>query len=783
MPSKPALLSDARDAPPAAGASLALLPLFFLSGCAALIYQLIWQRVLTFFTGADLYSVTLIVAAFMAGLGFGSLAGGALADRLSLRGRFVAFALAELGVAAFALVSLPLYYGVLYVRLGELDLPAWLVGLVLFLTLLVPTFLMGLSLPLLAGTIGPTGKRPEDWLGQLYGLNTLGAALGALVSVWWLIRAGGFAGGVHAAAALNVICGGVALGLAHRLKGARALPPEPEPADAATPPAAELGFATWTVLFALSGFVALSLEIVWFRLLGTILKSNAFTFATLLAVYLLGVGGGALIGRRLARRSAQPATVFLVLQALIPAYAALAVAALVHGLAMGAAPVLLQGYVSQYEMLDLPRTLAGLADWLAGRPVDGESLRLLVLFAQLYVLVPLFLFGPPTLLMGVAFPFLQKATQTDPRLIGRRVGLLQAANILGCTVGAGLTGLLLLGLLGSATTLRLMVVLGGCFLLLWWRARASRRPAALALAAVLAALWASPPELELWAALHGARPQQVLLGEDGSGLSLLKDSVEGGRQLTAVYAGGIGQSFLPYGGEHTLLGALPVLLHPAPRAVAIIGLGSGDTAYGAAARSETRVVHCIEIVVPQLETLRRLDRTHVYPGLHLLLQDPRVHHVAGDGRAFLLHSAERLDVIEADALRPTSAFGGSLYSLEYFQLLRARLNPGGYAVSWGPTARIRQTFREAFPYVLLLNKVLVGSDQPIALDRDVLYARLREPFTHEHFERAQIDMPRLLDEFLREPPAIFGAKGRSAGPSDPNTDLFPRDEYLVPRDP
>lgn len=765
----------------AARVSLALLPLFFLSGCAALVYQLIWQRVLTFFTGADLYSVTLIVAAFMAGLGLGSLAGGVLADRLSLRARFVAFALAELGVAAFALGSLPLYYGVLYVRLGERDLPSLLVGVLLFLTLLVPTFLMGLSLPLLAGTIGPTGKRPEDWVGQLYGLNTLGAALGSLVAVWWLIRSWGFEGSVHAAAVLNLVCGLVALVLAGLVRDVPARPPVAEPAPAPDdPPAARLSFRTWMLLFASSGFVALSLEIVWFRLLGTILKSNAFTFATLLAVYLLGVGGGALLGRRLARGSQRPTFMFLALQALIPAYAALALAALVHALDLGS-PALLQAYVSQYEMLDLPHTLQALADWLAGRPLDGDARRLLWLFAELYLLVPLFLFGPPTLLMGVAFPYLQKATQTDPRLLGRRVGLLQAANILGCALGAILTGLVLLSLLGSAATLRLMVALGGCALLFSSSSRAGRRTAVATLPAVLAALWLCPPELELWAALHGARPEQVLLAEDGSGLSVLKDSLEGGTRRTVVYAGGIGQSFLPYGGEHTLLGALPVLLHPAPRAVAIVGLGSGDTLYGAAARAETEVLHCIEIVAPQLETLRRLDRTHAYAGLHLLLQDARVHHVTGDGRAFLLRSTERLDVIEADALRPTSAFAGSLYSLEYFQLLRARLKPGGYAVSWGPTARIRQTFRQAFPHVLLLNQVLLGSEQPIVLDRAVLEERLRAPFTRDHFERGQIDVARLLEDVFREPPAVFGGRGPSLGPSDPNTDLFPRDEYLVPR--
>ena len=226
---------------------------------------------------------------------------------------------------------------------------------------------------------------------------------------------------------------------------------------AVAPPAAASApscfpFPVWAALFALSGFVALSLEIVWFRLLGVILKSNAFTFATLLAVYLLGVGGGAFWDSRLARRSERPTAVFLLLQALVPAYAALALAAFVHGVPQGFGPALVRDYLTRYETLDLARTLAAIGSWRAGIALDEQGTELVHLFGWLYGAVPLFLFGPPTLMMGLSFPFLQKATQTDPAVLGRRVGLLQAANILGCTFGAALTGLGLLAWLGSAGT-------------------------------------------------------------------------------------------------------------------------------------------------------------------------------------------------------------------------------------------------------------------------------------------------------------------------------------------
>ena len=154
---------------------------FFASGFAALLYQVVWQRLLVLFSGADVVSVTIIVAAFMAGLGCGSLAGGRLADRLDARRNLWAFALAELAIGLFGLVSKTLYYDVLYGGFPQLASTPGRAALILFASLLPPTFCMGLSLPLLAraltGTLAATGRV----VGSLYGWNTMGAAAGAFV--------------------------------------------------------------------------------------------------------------------------------------------------------------------------------------------------------------------------------------------------------------------------------------------------------------------------------------------------------------------------------------------------------------------------------------------------------------------------------------------------------------------------------------------------------------------------------------------------------------------------
>src|ERR1700730_5483873 len=171
------------------GAILAfVLLLFFASGFAALLYQTIWQRMLGFFSGVDVYSVTITVAAFMVGLGCGSLAGGHLADRWLPRHRLLDFGLAEAIITLFALNSKWLYYDLLYVRWSALAHSPVLLPVILFASLLIPTFCMGVTLPILAKAFTARIQTASAVIGFLYGVNTLGAALGALATPWILLR-------------------------------------------------------------------------------------------------------------------------------------------------------------------------------------------------------------------------------------------------------------------------------------------------------------------------------------------------------------------------------------------------------------------------------------------------------------------------------------------------------------------------------------------------------------------------------------------------------------------
>ena len=750
---------------------------FLASGFAALLYQMIWQRLLTLFGGADVYSVTLIVSAFMAGLGVGSMAGGHVADRLSLRGRLLAFAASEIAIAAFGFASVWILYDSLYARLGPVDLPGWATAAILFAVLLWPTFFMGMSLPLLSRALAETTDGASRRIASLYGWNTVGAAVGSLLSVWVLLRLTDFRRATWIGAAVNVACALAALLLASRTAGAVVDGERPAPVAGAPPPDA-LRLGGWIAVYALSGFIALSLEIVWFRLLAVVLKSNSFTFATLLALFLTGVGVGSLVGHRAAARTARPARAFMLLQGAIPLYAALSLAAFLYLAPRwgGLQPV--WEYMAGYESLEIDAAIRSAQRYLGELgAVAPQARRLTFLLFVLYVVLPVALVGPPTLMMGLSFAFLQRAVQTDLAGLGRRVGWLQAGNIAGSTLGSIVTGVILLDVLGTAATLRLLVLLGGVFLALAVASsRAARRAPALAVtvAALALGLWAAPAGDKLWARLHGARIEDVVFAEDGSGLSVVKQ--EGAASV--VYVNGVGQSELPYGSFHTVLGALPVLLHPKPESVALIGLGSGETLFGAAGRAETVVLESVEIVEPQLDTLVEVQKRRDFAGLRLLLADPRIRHTFTDGRAFILKGGRRYDVIEADALRPTSAYSGNLYSTEYFDLLRRNLKPGGLVVNWEPSARTRSTMLAVFPHVLAFRALLVGSEQPIAYDPAVLRARLADPFTEDHYRRGQVDIRALIEGLIAQPPIVYGpAHDRST--TDVNRDLFPRDEYLV----
>jgi spermidine synthase len=716
---------------------------FLLSGAAALVYQVVWQRLLALHTGVGITSIALIVAAFMAGLGFGSQAGGALSARISPAAALRLFAAIELAIGALAAFSCSFYYGWLARHASFLYGSTTGMATAHFLALLVPTGLMGMSLPFLVRAMVADTEGASRTIGTLYGVNVLGASLGALLAPWVLIRFYGMEGAVRWGVAANLLAAGAALLAGHR--GSGASPAEEEAAPARLVPGGP-SLALWIALYALSGFCALSLEILWFRVTDVSLKSTAFTFGTVLCLYLLGLGAGSLAGGRISSRFEAPLRVFLDAQCLLLLYSALAVALLAW----------------------LPPE-APLYRWFSYQlGADWNALSLL----RLYLLLPAFLFGLPTVLMGVSFAALQRAVQDDPRTSGRKVGFLQAANIAGCVAGSLCAGLLFLDRLGTTGTLRLLLLVGLVFAgVRAWRV-GGKAGVAWAGALGLAAFLLPAPDA-LWRKLHGiageARPS--FIGEDSTAVSAVLPLETSHWRVTV---NGLPHSWIPFEGIHTLLGAVPAVIHPAPAKVAVIGLGSGETASALASRKETRELVVYEIAAAQPRLLRAVAGIARLPDLERFLRDERVRIVVADGRNALLRSDERYDLIQVDALYRTSAMSGNLYSVEFFRLCASRLAPGGILCSQAPTRRAALSFAAGVPHAIDLGNIMVGSNEPLPIDVPAWQARLYAPDVLAWFGP---EVAEGILERLREARQPWGNPGSRRGL---NLDLFPRDEFSTP---
>lgn len=728
---------------------------FLVSGASGLVYQVAWQRILALMSGVGIYSIAMIVAAFMAGLGVGSHLGGRFSQHLTPRRALLTFALVELGIGAFGAVSCGLFYDLLYRRAAGLYASPWIAGVMHFASLAVPTLLMGTSLPFLVRAMVAEARTAGRTIGVLYGINLLGAAAGAFLTPWVLIRLYGVRGAVFWAAAGNAAAGLLALALYayfRRRAAAASAPAEPAPALGGGP---TQSFPLWMGLYALSGFCALSLEILWFRVLEVAVKATAFTFGTMLALYLLGSAVGCLAGAPFVTRLRRPLRTFLLCQCALLGYAGVAMLLLV---VLPGERFPLDWYWAYWQRS---------GGFNLGAVWDPKAL------VRLYVWLPVALYGPPTVLMGFAFPVLQRAVQDDPRTSGRKVGLLQAANILGCMAGSLAVGLLALAWFGTTGTLRILMIAGAFFAAVGIRRFGPRTAFAPLLAGLLALAVALPGQRSLWLRLHGSLAPEGLVEEDATGVAAILPSES---RPWRVFVSGKSHSWLPFGGIHSSLGAAPAVVHPAPVDVAIIGLGSADTAWAAGCRPETRSVTVFEISGPQPRLLRLLGAREDLPDLRRFLADPRVSVVVADGRNALARDDRRYDLIEADALWPDVSYAGNLYSAEFFAQCASRLKPGGVICTWAPTPRVFAAFTRGVRYIVGRDDVLIGSNEPIQFDPAAWKARLESPAVASYLGPGAVaDTARLLRQFRPQ-----NLKGRVRPARASNLDLFPRDEFQTP---
>lgn len=711
-----------------------LFTVFFLSGASALLYQALWQRLLSLHAGMDLFSVTTVVAAFMAGLGLGNLAGGWVADRLSPRRAVMAYGVAELVIGAFGLLSPSLLY-TWYPTLSP-HLESTLAAFGFHFTLLcLPTFLMGSTLPLVSRAVAEQASI-APLIGRLYGVNTIGAALGAAATAGpWLLSRTGLVPLVNGAALLNGVAGLAALGLALRLRATQAAAPK---APTPTAPLTSIPWR-WLVAYGLTGFIALGLEVVWFRLLNVVMSSNTYTFSRLLTMYLVGLGLGSVLGARLLKRVTSPERTFLWLQ-------------LATGLSALVGPVLVTRGIAWL----------GYPQWLPVRNLWVPLLTLLV----------------PTLLMGVSFAVIQAVVSRRLEQVGRSTGAVLFANTVGCVAGSLVTGFVLLDRLGTPATLSLFASASAAFGLLGaLQLEGARRWASSAavVGATLGLVVALPGQQRFWQALHDAEAFGFVAQEDQACVTALVEKNPGHHTL---FISGEIQNGVPFDDFHIRLGWIPPLFHPAPKKVLVIGFGAGSTPFGLAADPRVERIDTVEICGGEYPLVRALAEQG-FDEVKVLFADPRQRFEARDGRKYLVDTRERFDLIITDTLLQRSSHSGSLYSAEFYELVRSRLAPGGLLAQWAPTTRTLQTVASVFPHVALVggpqivavDSFFLASEQPLAIDLPVLKARLAATRRDGLSAAQATELERFVDGAYLEPAQ------RPASLDDLNRDLFPRDEY------
>ena len=745
---------------------LALYVVFAITGFSALTLQVVWQRVIALHSGVDLVSFTTVIAAFLAGLGLGSLLGGWLADRLGGRSSLLAFSVSNLVIGLFAFVSIWLFYDVYRAQAEQLASTPAKFGFNALLVLL-PTTLMGLSLPLVARGVVSRIQEAGSLVGRLYAVNTIGAATGAALAGWVLQGTFGFVNTARIAGMLNVLAAVLVLAVWQLATHSGVRDPEATAVDAVAPTGNATRIWPWFVIYGVTGAVALGFELVFFRVIDSVMRSNSYSFPHVLATYLLFFGAGSAIGALIVKRTLRPDRWFLALQFLVGVAA-------------------LAGLIALIRVTPNSPIADRAASYFTGdgfdfgfRHADGTANRA---FIPIFFGVPVLIMGAPVLFMGAAFPCAQALVSQRIATLGRHTGTLLFANIIGNVVGTLLVGFVAiehLGTTGSYLALALLLLAPG---IAWaWMDEGRRRWVALvSVVVVMALLVAGTPRNErFWSYVNGVSEDRLSLAEDRSCATALK-LVDEQEVLTV---NGSSQNNYPFDDFHVLIGLTPSVMHPGPERALAVGLGIGATPYGMASDPRFESLTTVELCGGEVDLLEGLADEGA-PELQRFLADPRQELIIGDGRDHLLRTDEQYDVVVVDVVRPQAGFSGNLYSIEFYELIQDHLAGGGFMAQWTPTPRVVNTITEVFPYVVRFtvptyrdSPFVVAGNEPIPFDRAALLGHLeaeQDAFSPPQYASMRQFLETATPQCLRN-----GQPLTPVPPEAVNRDLFPRDEYFL----
>jgi len=640
-----------------------LLVLFVGSGCAALMYEIVWSQLLELVIGASAISLAVVIGTFMGGMCVGSLALPRVIppQRHPLR----VYGVLELAIAALGLLiffGMP-YVAALYAAIGAFGFWGIIVrAAICAVCLLPPTIAMGATLPAIARWVQTTPKG-ISWLGYFYGGNIAGAVLGCILSGFYLLRVYDMGVATYVAAVINIAVAAGAFLIAKNSRYASGISDSRQLLSIAP------GSRTVYVAIALSGFAALGAEVVWTRLLSMLFGASVYTFSIILAVYLAALGIGSSRASAMSRWSTNPRRDLGICQALL-------IAAIAWSAYM---------------------TNNSLPYW----PINPTLTMSLWQNFQMDVFHCALAIVPAALLWGASFPFALAAAASRGQDPGRLVGGVYAANTIGGIAGVAVFSLIYVAGHGTEQAQRALIIVATAAALLMLvpaaRPREAGRgidlrafvPAVAALVLAVAFLITLPAVPGGFVAygrffanvsynLRTYKPTIIYSGE-GMNASVAVTQLNDGTRNFHV-SGKIEASTAPRDMKvQRMLGHLPALYNPEARSVLIVGFGAGVTAGAFTLYPNVeRIVICeIEPRVAGATRLFGKENYHV-------LDDPRVEVVFDDARHFLATTREKFDVITSDPIHPWVKGAATLYTKEYFELVKQHLNPGGVVTQWVP---------------------------------------------------------------------------------------------------
>lgn len=745
----------------------ALYALFLASGATSLTWQLLWERQLHLVFGTSTFAIAAVLATFMGGLGLGGLVGARLADRVARPLRAYAVLEAIIGLYAAGFPTLLRLLEPVYLAL-DATLP------VVALALLVPTAAMGATLPLLARVATRAMTESGHQIGALYAVNTAGAVVGTVVAAFWLLPSLGLWWTTVLTAGGNLAIALIAWGL-----------------DRGTPEIrgrAEAGVSAplLMVVMAAAGFASMVYEVTWTRVLALVSGPTVHGFAVMLIAFLAGIALGGRVGGPLAdgvRRR--------------------------HGVVGGLLSLAIVELLVGASSWGLARTYAELP-YLYVELFDGLGV---VEHPRASYAVTLVLAGavmtPPAVLMGMAWPLAVRAAIADPGAIGRPVGLVTGANTLGGALGAVLAGFVLLPRLQVTGTLAVAIqvnALAAAGLAVAAAVRDRRALAVVALAGGLALLaprvpW--QPRVMTSGVYHyvshfddhsregidrfGVDTYDLLFYEEGptSVVTVGRDHATGALWLAnSGKVEATSEWDLP---TQILCGVLPLQFVSDPQDVLLIGLASGIT--GGAMATDPRIER-FDIVEIEPATIRAAAL--FAPWNHDVLSDPRVRLSVNDGRNHVLRAPPgSWDLIVSEPSNPWISGVANLFTLEFFELGKRRLKPGGVWAQWlhaygmgeQELRSLLATFAEVYPHVVVYDAlnvsdlVLIGSDRPLVADEAHAAALLASPSVAEELGRIGITTELgVVSRFLLDRSGVLAV----AAGAGLNTDDNLRVEYAAP---